>query len=232
MNAPYLEIDLSKLHSNTKKLLPIFEAKGIGVTGVTKSFLGDPQIANCFVSAGISSLGDSRIENIIRMRKANVRASLSLIRTPSAKDAHDVVRYANVSFNTELSVIAELSKAALKQNKIHEIVLMVEMGDLREGILRQDLATTIEKVLRMKGVRLIGLGTNMTCLSGVKPTKYNMDMFSRLVDIHEKNCGTTLHLISGGNSSNIDWMLETEDVGRVNNIRIGEAILLGRETLY
>jgi len=231
MNAPYLEIDLSKLHSNAKKLLPMFEAKGIRIMGVTKSFLGDPQIANCFVSAGISSLGDSRIENIIRMRKANVQASLSLIRTPSAKDAHDVVRYADVSFNSELSVIAELSKAALEQNKIHDIVLMVEMGDLREGILRQDLATTIEKVLRMKGVRLIGLGTNMACLSGVKPTKYNMDMFSRLVEIHERSYGITLHLISGGNSANIDWMLETEDVGRVNNIRIGEAILLGRETL-
>ncbi len=231
MKAPYLEIDLSKLHSNAKNLVAIFEAKGIGITGVTKSFLGDPRIAESLVSAGISSLGDSRIQNIIRMKEANVQASFSLIRSPSASEADDVVSYADVSFNTELSVIAALSKAAVEQKKIHDIVLMVEMGDLREGILHDDLDTTIEKVLRMEGVRLIGLGTNLACLNGVKPSKYNMDKFSRLAGIYEKSHGIKLTLMSGGNSANFDWVQGSDTMGRVNNIRLGEAILMGRETL-
>lgn len=231
MKAPYLEIDLSKIQANAQKIISMFEAKGIGVMGVTKSFLGDPRIAESLVSAGISSLGDSRIENIIRMKEANVQASLSLIRTPSASEASDVVSYADVSFNTELSVIAALSKAAVEQNRIHDIVLMIEMGDLREGILLHDLGTTIEKVLRMKGVRIIGLGTNLACLNGVKPTKYNMDKFSRLADIYEGSYGIKLNLMSGGNSANFDWMQDNDNVGRVNNVRLGETILLGRETL-
>lgn len=231
MKTPYLEIDLSKLHSNAKNLISLFETRGIGITGVTKSFLGEPKIAECLVSAGISSLGDSRIENIIRMKKANIQASLSLIRTPSIRDAHDVVTYADVSFNTELSVISALSKAATEQKKIHNIILMVEMGDRREGILRQDLGAAIEEVLKMEGVRIIGLGTNLACLSGVKPTPKNMDHFSHLADTHEKNHDIELHFISGGNSANFDWMLENEDSGRINNVRLGESILLGRETL-
>ncbi|MDC0336369.1 alanine racemase, partial [Pseudodesulfovibrio sp.] len=154
MKAPYLEIDLSKLHSNAKNLVSIFGARDIGITGVTKCFLGEPRIANSLVSAGISSLGDSRIENIIRMKKADVQAHFTLIRTPCASQAHDVVSYADVSFNTEPSVIAALSRAAVEKRKIHDIVLMVEMGDLREGIPIQELDTTFEKVLEMRGVRI------------------------------------------------------------------------------
>ena len=209
----------------------MFGARNIGITGVTKCFLGEPRIAKSLVSAGISSLGDSRIENIIRMKKADVQAHFTLIRTPCASQAHDVVSYADVSFNTELSVISALSRAAVEQRKIHDIVLMVEMGDLREGIPIQELDTTFEKVLEMRGVRLLGLGTNLACLNGVKPTRYNMDKFSRLTDIYERSYGIALHQISGGNSASFDWMQKNDDLGRVNNIRLGEAILLGRETL-
>lgn len=231
MKTPYLEINLSKIHDNAKKLIAKFGSKGIEITGVTKCTLGEPRIASCLVSAGISSLGDSRIQNIIRMKKASVKALLSLIRSPAASEVCDVVTYADVSFNTELSVIAKLSKAALEQKKIHDIVLMVEMGDLREGILRQDVGKTIEEVLKMKGVRIIGLGTNLACLNGVKPTQYNMDHLSRLVEIHERTYDIKLRVISGGNSANFNWMLEHGNEGRVNNVRLGEAILLGRETL-
>lgn len=231
MKTPYLEIDLSKLHSNAKKLVTMFGARGVEITGVTKSVLGEPIIANCLVSAGISSLGDSRLENIIRMRNANVQALLTLIRTPSAREAHDIVTYADVSFNTELSVIAELSKTAIKQKKTHDIILMVEMGDLREGILRQDLGRTIEAVIQMKGVRIIGLGTNLACFNGIKPTRYNMDHFSRLTETYERKYGIQLRIISGGNSANFDWVIGNDNKGRINNVRLGEAILLGRETL-
>nr|WP_321255637.1 alanine/ornithine racemase family PLP-dependent enzyme [uncultured Pseudodesulfovibrio sp.] len=231
MKTPYLEIDLSKLHSNAKKLISMFGDRGIQITAVTKSFLGEPRIANCFVSAGISSFGDSRIENIIRMKNAGVQARFLLIRTPSASEAHDVVTYADASLNTELLVIAKLSKAALEKGLVHDIILMVEMGDLREGILRQDLNKTIKKVHQMKGIRLIGLGTNMACLNGVKPTKNNMDHFSSLADTYEKEYGINFHIISGGNSANFDWMLQNNNLGRVNNVRLGESLLLGRESL-
>ncbi|BCS86913.1 alanine/ornithine racemase family PLP-dependent enzyme [Pseudodesulfovibrio sediminis] len=231
MKTPYLEIDLSKIHDNAKNLNAMFGARGIEITGVTKCFLGDPRIANAIVTAGISSLGDSRIQNLIRMKKAHVNALFTLIRTPSASEVHDVVMYADVSFNTELAVIAELSKTAIAQKKIHTIVLMVEMGDLREGILRKDLGKTIEEVLQMKGIQIIGLGTNLTCLNGIVPTQYNMDNLSRLAKMYERIYGIKLSVISGGNSANFNWMLEHGNKSKVNNIRLGEAILLGRETL-
>ncbi|CCO23410.1 alanine/ornithine racemase family PLP-dependent enzyme [Maridesulfovibrio hydrothermalis] len=231
MNTPYLEIDLSKLHSNAKQLTAMFGSRGIDITGVTKSVLGDPEIAAALVSAGITSLGDSRIENIIRMKEAGVQAAFTLIRTPALSAACDVVTYVDVSFNTELSVIAELSEFAVRQKKVHDIVLMVEMGDLREGILREDINKIIGEALLMKGIRIIGLGTNLACFNGVKPTRRNMDDLSRLTESCERNHGIKLHLISGGNSANFDWAFADDSKGRINNVRLGEAIFLGRETL-
>lgn len=231
MKTPYLEVNLSKLYSNARNLISIFGEKNINITGVTKCFLGDVKIAKCLVSAGISSLGDSRIDNIIRMKKENVQAQFTLLRIPSISEIDDVITYTDVSFNSELAVIDALSKCALARNQTHNIILMVEEGDLREGILPRDLGKTIEEVLKMKGIRILGLGTNLACLNGVKPTRKNMDHLSRLVDECEKNYGIKLDRISGGNSANVNWMFETHNMGRVNNIRIGEAILLGKESL-
>lgn len=231
IKAPYLEINISKLYDNTKKVVDIFGVKGIEVTGITKVVLGEPRIALCLISAGVNSVGDSRIENIIRMREDNINAKFILIRTPSVSEAHYIVRYADISFNTELSVIRELANAAIKQDTIHDIVLMVEMGDLREGILQHDLDKIIGKVIKMKGVRLVGLGTNLACFGGIRPTRKNMDQFSFLAEKFEKKYNMKFRMISGGNSANFDWLFANKDIGRVNNIRLGESIFIGRETL-
>ena len=58
-----------------------------------------------------------------------------LIRIPMISEAEDVVRYTDISLNSEIKVAKALSKEAIKMGKIHEIILMVDVGDLREGIL-------------------------------------------------------------------------------------------------
>ena len=148
MSAPRLEIDLDKIEHNARVLVERLGAAGISVTGVTKATLGSPEIAGALLRAGVCTLGDSRIENIEAMRRARVPASMSLIRSPMVSQAERVVAHADVSFNTELDVISGLSSAAQKTGKTHGIVLMVELGDLREGILPGDLESTVREVLR------------------------------------------------------------------------------------
>ena len=72
MTAPRLEIDLEKIHHNALTLVENLSDRGISVTGVTKATLGSPEIANAWLQAGVSGLGDSRIENIGAMRRARV----------------------------------------------------------------------------------------------------------------------------------------------------------------
>ncbi len=231
MTTPRIDIDLAKIAHNAKKLKGIYGSKGIGVIGVTKVVCGDPRIADVLVKNGINTLADSRITNIKRMREAGIKAQFVLLRTPLSQ-AESVVKYADISLNSELSVVKRLSKFAVNNNTTHKIILMVELGDLREGLMPSDLEDTVKGVMSLEGIELAGIGTNLACFGGIKPDEEKMGYLSSLAGDIEERFGLTLEFVSGGNSANYTWFVSTEDVGRVNNLRLGESIYLGCETLY
>ena len=206
--------------------------RGIAVTGVTKATLGSPDIARAWLRAGVTGLGDSRVENLQTLRAASISARLTLIRSPMLTQVELVVRQADASLNTEIDVIRHLSAAAVSAGRIHGIVLMVELGDLREGIMPADLEGIAYQTLRLPNLSLDGIGTNLACLSGVSPDAVNMGELSRLADSIESTFGLLLPTVSGGNSGNLDWVLGGADTKRVNDLRLGESLLLGREPLH
>ena len=233
MKAPRLEIDLLKLHHNARTLVERLSPRGISVTGITKAMLGSPDVAGAMLRAGVRSLGDSRIENIETLRGAGVTAPLTLVRSPMLSQVHRVVASATRSFNTELDVIAALAAAAEATGRTHGVVLMVELGDLREGILPGDLTGVVRDMQRLlPAVVLAGIGTNLACQSGVAPDAANMGELSALAGSIEDRFGLTIGTVSGGNSGNLDWALGRDAPGRVNNLRLGESILLGCEPLH
>ena len=238
MIAPRLEINLEKIYHNAHKLVARLAERGISVTGVSKATLGSVEIASTLLQAGVTALGDSRIENIKTMRLAGEGAlikdaSMLLIRSPMLSQVAQVVRYSDISCNTEIEVIKKLSIEAHKQGRTHQILLVVELGDLREGIMPEDLIATVREVLKLPDIVLKGIGTNLACRSGVSPDATNMAKLSELADLIETTFGLTLDVVSGGNSANIQWALNgaQTDTGRINNLRLGEAILLGVEPL-
>ncbi len=231
MSAPRLEIDLDKVQHNARTLVDQLSLRGISVTGVTKAALGSAELARALLRGGVKRLGDSRIENIEGLRRARVPASMSLIRTPMLSQVERVVEHADTSFNTELDVLCALSSAAKRAGVTHGVVLMVELGDLREGILPGDLETTVRETLRLPNLRLRGIGTNLACRSGVVPGPENMAELSALADSIEATFGVELEIVSGGNSANLPWALSSASSGRINDLRLGEALLLGREPL-
>ena len=231
MSAPRLEIDLDKIRHNARTLVARLAGRGISVTGVTKATLGSPAVAGALLGAGVSVLGDSRIENIETLRRARVPASMTLLRTPMLSQVTRIVAHADVSFNTEIDVIRALSSAAQATGRRHGVVLMVELGDLREGILPGDLERVARDTLDLPNITLRGIGANLACRSGVSPDARNMSELSALADSLDAMRGRRVDIVSGGNSANLDWALGTADTGRINNLRLGESILLGREPL-
>ena len=231
-----MEIDLDKIHDNAQTLVNRLAERDISVTGVTKATLGSPEIAMAMLGAGVKTLGDSRIENIEAMRRAGIAAKMMLVRSPMPSQVERVVAHADISFNTELEVIKALSAEAQRSGRVHGVVLMVELGDLREGILPADLEATVHETLNLPSLDLVGIGTNLACRCGVTPNTENMSELSAIVDCLEAAFDLTFDLVTGGNSANLDWALGGADrgdggVGRINNLRLGEAILLGREPL-
>jgi predicted amino acid racemase len=232
MVAPRLEIDLGKIQHNARTLVKRLARRSISVTGVTKATLGSTEIAHAMLLAGVSGLGDSRIDNIEAMRRSQVSARLSLIRSPMLSQAKRVVTSADVSFNTELEVIRRLSLEAAKLDRRHAVVLMVELGDLREGLLPDDLVAAVRETLSLPNIVFKGIGTNLACRSGASPDDANMGELSRLAALIEATFDISIEIVSGGNSANLEWVFSSEYTGRINNLRLGESILLGREALH
>ena len=228
---PILEINLRKIRHNAKLLKNLLTQRNVSIIGITKLVLGNPTIAMTLVQGGIEYLGDSRIHNIIKMKKNNIRAQFVLIRIPSITEIPLVVKYANYSLNSELKTIRMLSNEAVKQKKIHSIILMVDMGDLREGINIFNIECFVEEILKLKNINLSGIGTNFKCFGGIIPTDENMNEFSKLVFRIKDKFELELEFVSGGNSANFNWFKSCKNIGEINNFRIGEAMFLGKETI-
>ena len=231
MSSPRIEISYRKLAYNTKAIVNLYGSRGIDVVGVTKGVGAFPPLAAMLVKNGISTLADSRLSNIINMRDAGIEAEFLLLRIPMKSQAADVVKYADISLNSELTVMKALSDCAIKQRKIHQVILMLELGDLREGLMPEDLDFAIGKVIKMKGLELIGLGTNLACMGGITPNTAKMNQLSSIVQAAELKFKMKFKVVSGGNSANYQWMMQATCTGRINSLRIGESIWLGRETL-
>ncbi|MGB3572738.1 MAG: alanine/ornithine racemase family PLP-dependent enzyme [Phormidesmis sp.] len=227
---PRIEISLSKIQENARILCDFYGQKGISLMGVSKAVLGEPAIARAMIAGGVQFIADSRIENIQRMRRAGISAQLVLLRTaPSQAEA--VVQSADLSLNTELETIEQLSFYAQAQGKVHQVIIMVELGDLREGVLPCDLVAFVRKTLALSHIQITGIGCNLACYGGVKPNHRNMKLLSELVNIVQSELGIKLAVVSGGNSANYEWANSGQTIGEINNLRIGESILLGCETI-
>lgn len=229
MSCPRIEVDLRKIRRNTQTVTRRLGPRGIGVTGVTKAVCGHPAIGQAMLDGGALGLADARINNVQRLRQAGIACSVTLIRTPMLSQADEVVGCCEVSYNTEIAVIAALASAAIRIDKVHGIILMVELGDQREGILPENVAEIAQQVMIMQGVALKGIGANFACLSGIAPTASQMASLCDLANEVEGVCGPFMKIVSGGNSANLPWALGERNTGRINDLRLGEAILLGIE---
>jgi predicted amino acid racemase len=230
-----LEVDLVAVTHNARTLVDRLAPLGIGVTGVTKASLGWAVLAEAMLAGGVTGLGDSRIENLSRMRTSSGEvgaARMTLIRAPMPSQVGRVASVADVSCNTELSVVAQLSVVAAASGRPHGVIIMVELGDLREGVMPDDRLDLARATVALPGIELTGLGTNLACQSGVAPGDENMAELTRLVELVEHDLGVELTTVSGGNSATLPWVFDGGTVGRVNDLRLGEAILLGCEPLH
>ncbi len=231
MTSPRLEINLDTIEANTRALTHLLTPRGIRIAGVTKGVGGSPEVARAMIRGGAHCIAESRIDNIRGLRKSALRSPVSLIRTPMLSQARQVVELADVSFNTELGVLEALSAAAQALGRKHRVVLLVELGDLRDGIPADELVDAARAVLALSGLELEGIGANLACLNGVIPDHRNMAELSELAERVERTLRVPLRTISGGNSANLGWVARASDVGRVNELRLGEAILLGTDPI-
>ncbi len=229
---PKIHIDLDKIRKNTKTIVDIAEKSGITIIGVTKATCGDPKVGQAMLDGGVNGLADSRISNIKRLKNHLPHVSCMLLRSPMLSEIPEVIKFADSSINTELPVLKALACEATKQGKTHNVLLMAELGERREGLLPEEFQQIISFVRSKNSLNLIGIGMNLTCFSGVIPTERKINDFLKLVDQIETDLGLYFETVSGGNTANIPRLSKHSDSSRINQLRVGEGILLGVETIH
>jgi ornithine racemase len=224
-----LHVDLDKIRANARRLVEALGA--VEVVGVTKVTCGSPEVGLALLGGGAVALGESRLENAQRLRDAGIRAPLWLLRSPAPGLADEVVHLCDVSLESELETVVALDRAGGRQGRRHGIVAMVELGDLREGMLPADLPAFAAAAERLEHVDLLGVGVNLTCYGAVVPDQRNLGCLAELAAETEHLIGRPLRYVSGGNSGSLDLGLSGRLPAAVNSLRIGESILLGVDTL-
>lgn len=226
MTGPTITIDLRRIEQNARVLVEASRQHSISVAGVSKSTCGSPKVARAMVRGGVAQIADSRLDNLARIRRDGITVPLMLIRAPSLSEIDDTVRYADISLNSELATIDALGRAAHARGLVHDIVLMIDLGDLREGILPAEAFDVVSQILPIDGIRLIGIGANLACVGGIQPTVDNLSNLVYIAEEIKKRFKIELPIVSGGNTFSLP-LLETGAMPTgINHLRLGASIVL------
>lgn len=222
-----IELDKEKLKANYNFLNNKFEDKEIDWGVVVKLLCGNKLFLDQILELGVREIHDSRISNLKAIRELNPHVQTVYIKPPAKRSIKDVITYADVSFNTELYTIKLLSKEAVRQQKIHKIIIMIELGDLREGVMGEDLVAFYKKVFKLPNIQVVGIGANLNCMNGVMPSEDKYIQLSLYKELIKAYFDKDIPWISAGTSVVLPMLYKNKLPASVNHFRVGETLFFG-----
>ncbi|MBR2645357.1 MAG: alanine/ornithine racemase family PLP-dependent enzyme [Clostridia bacterium] len=224
---PRLIIDTEKVLHNMKTLVEAAHRRGVSIALVSKVVCAHPAVIGCINKSECDMLADSRIENLDRaatpLPKLVLRVSM-----PDCSD--DVVRASDISLESEERTILALQEAAARQNKRHRVILMIDLGDLREGVFFRNDAEILRiasLIADCPNLELYGTGTNLTCYGSVLPDEENLGTLVQITERLRSELHLPIPVISGGNSTSLKLLLEDRLPDGINHLRLGESVMCG-----
>jgi predicted amino acid racemase len=225
----YITLDTKRLKSNFQFLNELFKKHDIQWTIVSKLLSGNKSYLEEVLKLGVDHICDSRISNLKMIKSLAPDVETMYIKPPPKRSIGNVVKYADISMNTEIETIQMLSEEARKQDKIHKIIIMIELGELREGVMREDFVDFYGKVFQMKNIEVVGIGTNLSCLYGVLPNHDKLIQLSLYEQLIEAKFDKHIPYVSGGSSVTIPLIFQNLLPRGINHFRVGETLFLGTD---
>lgn len=222
-----LKLHRDRLKNNFEYLEKLFKKHHIEWGIVTKLLCGNKRFLKEIINLGVREIHDSRISNLKVVKSINPEIQTVYIKPPPTRSIKSVIEYADVTLNTEFSTIKKLSKEAVRQGKTHKILIMIEMGDLREGVMGDDLMGFYAKIVDLPNIDIVGLGTNLNCLHGVMPTQDKLVQLGLYKQLIEAKFNIQIPYISGGTSVTIPLLKKQQIPASVNHFRVGETLFFG-----
>lgn len=228
---PRVEINLQYLKENVAAVTSRCAEYGIDVAGVIKGTTGIPECAKMFQEGGVKLIASSRLEQIEDAKDFGIDLPYLLLRVPMMSELSEVIRLCDISLNSEVKVLKALNEEAAKQNKVHKVILMADLGDLREGFWDKDemvdVAVMVENELA--NLELAGVGTNLGCYGSIAATPDKLEELVAIAERIEAKIGRELEYISGGATTSLPRIFDGDMPKRINLLRVGEGIILARD---
>ncbi len=230
MRYPAVEINTSIITHNVREIREESKQHGVELMGVTKGILAHPQVIQAYLDGGLSKMGDARIQNVKRIRDYGFLGEITLLRAPMVKEISDVVDFVDISLNTEMETLALLNEDAMRKGKRHKYIVMVDVGDRREGVLPEEVKAFVLTAQKYESLDFWGLGLNVGCFGGVLPTKENTGILVTLKEEIERE-GIQVPVISGGSTCSLPLLYRGELPKEVTELRVGEGFLNGFDSV-
>lgn len=230
---PCVVVNLEKLKRNAIIITGICRVQGISVCGVFKGLEQRKECIKAISEGGVVQMAGSRIAHLEAAREAGVKVPLMLLRMPMLSEVESVVQIADYSLATEKECIAKVNECAGKYGKVHNIILMADIGDLREGYWDKDELVDVAEWVEneLENVHLAGVGINVGCYGGIEPTPEKLSELVVIKDKVEARIGRKLEIISGGGTTSLPRILMGDGnmPKGINHLRIGEGIILSHD---
>lgn len=225
----HIVLNRKKLQDNHQYLQQLFLENNIEWGVVAKVFCGSKTYLQEIIDLGVRQICDSRITNLKVIKSMNPAIETVFIKPPAKRYISSIVKYADASFNTEFETIRMLSEEAVRQNKTHKIIIMIELGELREGVMRDEFIAFYQKVFELPNIQVVGLGTNLTCMYGVLPSQDKLLQLCLYAQLIEAKFNRKIPYISGGSSVTIPLIPKGLLPKGINHFRVGETLFLGTD---
>ena len=238
---PELEINLDALAHNLRLVRHREQAWGFRFLPVLKMVASHPEIVAFLRRQGYGCHGIADMtEHLLYGQEPPARAGRVLINLAPPDRTDDVVRlFERSSFSCEETFRA-LDAAAPAAALHHEALLMVDIGDMREGIpqdeapaLLRAVAAASQRAARGPGAHVAGIGVNLGCLYGTCPDEENMARLETLAARAGDLLGHALHRVSLGGTIFWNWFARRHGHGPhlppgcIMEFRMGDPLLLG-----
>lgn len=229
-----ITVSLTKVRENIAKLDSFLQNNHKIWTLTTKVLGANETVLKAILQEQkqLHSVADSHLRGLEIIKKHFPEMTTMYIRPPVERNAKNVVKYADISLNTSFRTIKALNDEAKKQGKAHRIIVMIEMGELREGVVREEFLQFYERIFNFSHIDVIGLGTNLGCMHGIEPTYDKLIQLCLYKQLLEAKFNCRLPLVSGGSSITLPLLEKGKLPEGINHFRIGEAVFLGTSPLY
>uniref|UniRef100_UPI00345E7FBB alanine racemase n=1 Tax=Mesotoga sp. TaxID=2053577 RepID=UPI00345E7FBB len=225
----YVEVNRDSIAKNAGRIVELARSNGVKVAAVTKVVCGDPEIAKSLLENGIKEIGESRLENIARLKSAGMNPDFILLRLPERSRFRQVVELVDSVLVGDLESLSRLKEISSETEKQLKFIFMVDTGDLREGVMFYDAEAVLEKAFEIVGRDLDGIGTNLGCFGGVIATPGKFEILLNLGESLRRTTGYSVRRYSAGNTASLPLLEEKNLPEGINHFRLGESIMCGTD---